>query len=174
MNTKTYFTIAQSLSVMGLLLCGNAVAQDARVAAASNSRNAKTVVISDVALQNGSVLVGQYLQPNGKPYADSKVALMQNGKIVHLVETNKDGQFSVRAKAGVYEIQTDRTASAYRLWAPDTAPPAAKKGVVIVADQDVVRGQFGDMSLGEGAIIGGAAAGGIIAGAAAGAFKSAS
>ncbi len=170
MNIKTFSILAQSLSVVGLLIGGSAVAQDS----ANNTSSTKTVVISDVALQDGNVLVGQYLQPSGKPIADSKVALTQNGKVVQLVETNKDGQFSVRAKAGVYEIQTDRSLAAYRLWAPNTAPPTAKKGAVLVAGQEVVRGQFGDMRLGEAAIIGGAVGGGIITGAVYGAFDSGS
>lgn len=175
MNIKTLFTTAQTVAVVGLLFCGNVVAQESNNASTAKAAPvAKKVVVSDVSLDERNVLVGQYLQSNGKPYADSTVALVQNGKIVQLAKTEKNGQFTVRAKAGLYEIKTQKTSAVCRLWAHRTAPPAAKKGVVLVADENVVRGQLGNMGVGEAAILGAAAGGGIIAGAAAGALGSGS
>ncbi len=31
----------------------------------------------------------------------------------------------------------------YRLWAPNTAPPVAQQGVILVVGDDVIRGQHG-------------------------------
>ena len=98
--------------------------------------------VADIALFDGNVLVGQYLKADGTPYANAKVSFYQNGKLVKASETNEQGHFVARSlPAGMYEIKSQNAAGLYRLWAPNTAPPAAKNGVLMVGNQGIMRGQ---------------------------------
>lgn len=124
---------------------------------------AKSPIIPDVALQGGGVLQGQLLDKSGKAKADATVVVAQKGEAVVVAMTDKQGRFSVSGmQGGVYQIESEHAQGIYRLWAPKTAPPAAKSAVLMVVDESVVRGQ----SLGEtyGPAIRGAVAGGLITG----------
>jgi hypothetical protein len=98
-------------------------------------------LVRDIALQTSGVLQGQVLDTQGTPQAGMQVALTQQGKPIAMTQTGEEGRFQMAGlKAGVYEIQTPMGASVCRLWAPQTAPPAAQDGLLVVAGDDVVRG----------------------------------
>jgi hypothetical protein len=60
------------------------------------------------------------------------------------VVTNAEGAFSAAGlKGGVYELSTPTSRGVYRLWAPRTAPPAARQGVMLVSGPETVLGQYG-------------------------------
>lgn len=131
--------------------------------AMAQSASAQGPAIRDVALQADSVLQGQLLNKSGTPKASTPVVVAQKGKVVVVAMTDKQGRFSIRGiRGGVYQIESEHANGVYRLWAPKTAPPAAKSAVLMVVDDSVVRGQdcCGDYS----AAIKGAAAGGLLTG----------
>jgi len=102
------------------------------------------VPMRDVALQAGGVLQGQVLDEQGAALPHTRVALTKQGEAVALTQTDAEGRFAVHGvAAGIYELQTAQSAAACRLWAPNTAPPAAQPSVLLISDDSVVRGQFG-------------------------------
>jgi len=99
---------------------------------------ARTVQVPrDVVLQDNGVLVGRIVDARGVAVAKTPVSLQTGGKEVVRVVSDDAGRFEVKGlKGGVY-----------RLWAPQTAPPAAAKGLSIISQpDDVVRGQYGSSS----------------------------
>jgi protease II len=121
--------------------------------------------VSDVALQQDGVLRGQVLNTTGTPQAKLQVALVKNGKLVATTETNTKGEFAIaNVNPGVYQIESQHAGGVYRVWEKRTAPPAAKSGVLMVGDTNVVRAQLGGEKYGpaiRGAIAGGLAGAGL-------------
>lgn len=131
--------------------------------AMAQSAWAQGPAIPDVALQEGGVLNGQLLDQAGKPKAATPVVVAQKGKVVVIAKTDKQGRFSIRGmRGGVYELANEHGNGVYRLWAPETAPPAAKTGVLMVVNESVVRGQLDGADYGPA--IRGAVAGGLLTG----------
>jgi hypothetical protein len=99
-------------------------------------------VATDVALREGSVLVGQVVSAQGTGMAGIPVSLRREGKNVLTTKTGKEGYFAVKGlRGGVYQLVADDGHGVYRLWTPGTAPPAAREGAVLVVGNDVLRGQ---------------------------------
>jgi hypothetical protein len=97
----------------------------------------------DVALRPGGVLVGQVMNQQGAARANSPVAILQNEQQVVLTQTDANGVFAAQGlRGGQYQIVTSDGQCFCRLWAPDTAPPAAADSALVVTGQDVVRGQW--------------------------------
>jgi hypothetical protein len=98
--------------------------------------------IMDIELADGGILSGALVDSNGAAVAGSEVSIRHQGSSVATVETDERGQFQVCAlRGGVYEIRTDHGGGIVRAWAPQTAPPSALEGIVLVARRNVVRGQ---------------------------------
>lgn len=105
---------------------------------------AKVNAPSDVVLQEGGTLVGRIVDAQGKPVAKSPVSLQTGGKEVVRVTSDETGKFEAKGlKGGVYHVASTGHQGVYRMWAPKTAPPAAAKGLSIVAQPEVIRAQFG-------------------------------
>jgi hypothetical protein len=100
--------------------------------------------ITDVALRDGGVLVGQVVDAQGVVQANVRVSLQDTqSHEIAAVATNKEGLFAVsNVRGGVYQLVTPQGRGIYRLWAPGTAPPSAQEGALIV-NGDVVRGEDG-------------------------------
>ncbi len=112
--------------------------------AAEPARTPKTAIlrIPDVEMHQVGAVQGTFVNGQGKPVEGAKVALRQRGKVVATTDTNKGGKFQFQnLRGGTYEIATVRGNAAFRLWAPKTAPPSARTGVLIVAQEGTVRGQ---------------------------------
>ena len=98
--------------------------------------------IQDIGLQAGGRLVGQVVDSESVPQAGIRLAVVSNGEAVAMAATDAQGRFEVRGlNAGVYGIQTEHSGTVYRVWAPNTAPPAAVEQAMVVNDSTVVRGQ---------------------------------
>jgi hypothetical protein len=98
----------------------------------------------DVALREGSVLIGQVVDPQGTPVPGAPVSLRSQGKQLVAVKTGKEGYFAFKGvRGGVYQIATRDGQGVYRVWSRGTAPPAAEQGALVVAGSEVVRGQQG-------------------------------
>jgi hypothetical protein len=101
-------------------------------------------LVADVALTDGGVLTGQVVTAQGAPVAEAPVVVSLQGREVIRVASNADGAFAAPGlKGGVYQVSTPDSSGVYRLWAPRTAPPAARQGVMIVSGSETVLGQFG-------------------------------
>ena len=130
--------IAAALSCLGMLLSPTAMTA------------APLVALSDVALGNGGVLVGQVVDAQGAAVAMATVTLADHKQEIAQVRADQEGKFSVPGlRGGVYRISFRGQDAMYRLWAPNTAPPVAQQGVILVVGdnvirgQDVIRGQYG-------------------------------
>jgi hypothetical protein len=134
----------------------------ASVAVAAEQTNP---VISDVALQENGVLKGQILNTTGIPQTKSQVAMIKDGKVIATAMTDTNGEFAVAGVIpGVYQIESPHAGGVYRVWAQRTAPPAAKSGVLMVGDTNVVRANLFDPAYRQalnGAIAGAAIATGV-------------
>ncbi|MGA2798969.1 MAG: carboxypeptidase-like regulatory domain-containing protein [Thermoguttaceae bacterium] len=88
--------------------------------------------MTDVALNDGGTLQGQVvdLQNIGQPGVPI-VLRYQNRDVLKTV-TNTNGQFTAQdLHGGVYNIATAQGENTFRLWAPRTAPPAAKQSAIV-------------------------------------------
>jgi hypothetical protein len=119
------------LAVLGMLA-------PAQLLAAAPETNA----VKDVALRDGGVLVGQVVDPQGAAKVGSSVTISFDGQTIASTNTGSDGYFAVKGlRGGVHQVATTEGQGAYRLWAAGTAPPAAQEGVLVVAGNDLARGQ---------------------------------
>jgi len=100
----------------------------------------------DVSLHEGGSLLGQVVDAQGKPLADSQVVLQNTNRKLASAKTGGNGFFAFRGlRGGVYQVVAAKGHGTFRAWAPGTAPPAAQQGALIVAGQETVRGQCGPM-----------------------------
>lgn len=138
MKTKRVQRCLVALSCLGMLFAPSG-------AFASNQQALQRQLAAmprDVALADGGVLFGQIVDPQGKALAGRQVTLQTAGRQV--IQTTTDNQGRIRVAGltgGVYQVTAMDQQQAYRLWAPQTAPPAAQRGLMIVQDKEVVRGQ---------------------------------
>ncbi|MEX0612737.1 MAG: carboxypeptidase-like regulatory domain-containing protein [Pirellulales bacterium] len=99
---------------------------------------------SDVALRAGGLLVGQVIDAQGVAQAKKVVSIRQGKHEVVRTTTDKNGVFAAQGlRGGQYDVVTQDGGCTCRLWAADTAPPAARQAALVVSGGDVVRGQFG-------------------------------
>lgn len=97
---------------------------------------------SDVALRAGGLLVGQVVDQQGVAKAGAPVSIQFTGKEVVRTTTDANGVFAAKGlRGGQYQLLTPQGGSVCRLWAADTAPPAARPAALIVSGGQVVRGQ---------------------------------
>jgi hypothetical protein len=98
---------------------------------------------ADVALRSGGMLVGQIVDAQGSVQAGKTVSIQYDQQEVVRTTTDANGVFAAQGlRGGQYHVVADNSEGHYRLWAANTAPPATTDSVVLVADSDVVRGQW--------------------------------
>ena len=132
--------VAAAFSCFGMLLTPAAVA--APVQGAPVPVTPVQVVPRDVALQSGGVLVGQVVNAQGAGLAQAPVSIQVAGKEVARTLTDQAGKFAVpNLKGGVYEVASVGHKDICRCWAPQTAPPAAQHGLMLVSNEDLMRAQ---------------------------------
>lgn len=100
--------------------------------------------IVDVALGDGGVLLGQVVDVAGTAKAKVPVSLQSGQQTLGMSETDANGYYAFSGlRGGVYQVVAAEGQGAYRAWTPGTAPPTAQQGALVVAGQDLVRGQTG-------------------------------
>ena len=126
------------LACLGMLLPARSVMAEAPPAA---SRTA--VAIGDVSLHEGGVLLGQVANAAGTRLVGQQVVIQQGDREVAVTRTDGQGQFAVRGlRGGTYQLSSGPASGVYRVWATGTAPPSANSGVLLVADDLLVRGEL--------------------------------
>ncbi len=130
MKSKSWNAVLTALSCVGML-----VPQAAFAAQAGANP-------SDVALHKNGVVVGQIVDAQGAAVAMTPVTISSAGKEVARTQSDSTGKFSASGlNGGVYQVAAAGHLGNYRLWAPHTAPPAAQQGLLVVSQDNVVRGQ---------------------------------
>jgi hypothetical protein len=133
-------TMAAAVACSGMILPPAALATEPAAVVAP----AATAV--DVALRPGGMLVGQVVDPQGAPQIGKVVSIQYANFEVVRTTTDANGVFAARGlRGGQYQILTDNGICACRLWAENTAPPAARPAALLVSGGDVVRGQWGSV-----------------------------
>lgn len=103
--------------------------------------------VTDVALRDGprgSVLIGWVLDQKGAAQPNVLVALHGRGQKLAEARTDGSGRFVFNnARGGVYQLVAGGGVGAYRVWAPQTAPPSAQRGAIIITGKNLIRGQSG-------------------------------
>ncbi len=96
---------------------------------------------NDVALRSGGLLVGQVVDQQGVAKANTIVAVRYANQEIVRTTTDANGVFAAKGlRGGEYQLLTLDGASQCRLWAPETAPPAAKNAALVVSGNHVARG----------------------------------
>jgi len=97
----------------------------------------------DLALAQDGMLHGTVLDASGLAAPNTTVRLVQNQRAVAQTVTDAQGRFTIaQVRGGTYLLATSESAGVYRVWAPGTAPPAAKPNALLV-NGPVVRGRIG-------------------------------
>src|SRR5262245_64323306 len=134
MKLKRIGTWAAAVATFGIMLPPSVMAATPVAAEA----------VTDIALRQGGVLVGQVVDPQGVAKAGTPVVIQFADKEVVRTTTDVNGVFAAQGlRGGAYQIKTTEGTTACRLWAADTAPPAARPAALVVAGQDLIRAQFG-------------------------------
>jgi len=149
MNSRSLLTAATAcLACLGMVIPAQAIqTADAQEPAQPHVAAPGSMTIVDVQLRSGGVLLGQVIDANGVPLAAREVTLRQSGRVAATATTDAGGYFFARnLRGGVYEIVAGEARGLFRLWAPNTAPPSANTGALVVAGGQPVRGQDGPIA----------------------------
>ena len=97
--------------------------------------------VQDVALTAGGAFSGQIVDAQGNGLAGVPVTVANaSGKVT--LNTSADGRFQVtNLNGGVLQIAAGDCVQTCRVWTASTAPPVATSGLLMVSNNNVVRGQ---------------------------------
>ncbi|MFY9253893.1 MAG: carboxypeptidase-like regulatory domain-containing protein [Fuerstiella sp.] len=99
-------------------------------------------IIKDVELSKDGTLYGQVYSPEGKTVADAVVQLRYQGTAIAAAKSNTSGQFAIgNVRGGAHEVVIGSFSSPVRLWSAGSAPQSATQGILVQADETIVRGQ---------------------------------
>jgi hypothetical protein len=170
-----FSSTAAGLAALGMILPTGVLAAEGPPAAAPTAARQQQQAL-DVSLADGGILSGQVVDAQGTPIAGTQVKLRSMRGETATGYTDAHGQFQLRGlPGGLYEVNAAQRSATCRLWAANSGPPSAVRQVMLVAGQDVTRGQpyikgpqGGQYFGGTGAVVGGViilgALGGVVAG----------
>ncbi|REJ64484.1 MAG: carboxypeptidase regulatory-like domain-containing protein [Planctomycetota bacterium] len=145
--------LAMSVAVVSMTI-GASPAMAVKAAAIEKQQIARPV--TDVSLADNGVFRGQIVAANGQPVAGTAVVLKKNNQVVATTLSDESGAFAFGGvDGGSYTVTAAGTSAAYRLWAPQTAPPVAQSAALLVNRGEIIRGQIGSGSILAGALLGG-------------------
>jgi hypothetical protein len=97
--------------------------------------------VTDVALGDQGLLVGQLVDAQGRQLSGAEIRL-NNSVQTWTTSTDATGDFRIEGLAGsTYQAQVAGQRQIVRAWAPGTAPPQATRGLLLVHDDSVILGQ---------------------------------
>jgi hypothetical protein len=173
---RFFSSAVAGIAALGLILPSSVLAADA-VQPGRPAPATQGAQVSDVSLGEGGVLFGQLVDAQGLPLPQTLVKVRSVTGQVASGYTERDGRFQIHGlSGGLYEATAAQGTSAFRLWTAAASPPGAVKQVLLVAGQQITRGQLvvrgpqgGQYFGGTGALLGGViilgSLGGIVAGA---------
>ena len=131
-----------TIASLGFVLPSGVLAADAgRTPLPTSASPAPSVL--DISLGDEGTLTGQVLNAQGVPLAQANVTVRRSGTAVATAVTDSLGSFAVHGlQGGVCEVTAAGGSGVFRLWTGNASPPSAHKGVLIVANEPVARGQF--------------------------------
>ena len=119
----------------------------------------ETQATVDVALGAGGVLQGQVLHGHGNAVVGQEISVVSTTGATSRAVTDAQGRFRVTGlRGGTYAVASGNAGKSCRLWAQGAAPPGANTSVLLVEQQEVVRGSLAS----HGAYIGGVGGGGLL------------
>jgi hypothetical protein len=127
------------LATVGMLTAQTAVAaeQAGKVVA-----DPAPITVGDVSLDNDGVLTGQVVDAQGIAMKNVPVRVLHQGAQIAVVQSDAEGRFAIAGlRGGVHQVETPVSTNVYRFWAAHTSPPSASRGVLLVNDGTVERGQ---------------------------------
>lgn len=125
--------------VATLAFAPSAIAQEAVAQVESQLDSA-----ADVTLTADGMLIGQIVDAQGRPKADVPLLLHRGVGDPTPSTTNQRGHFAYRGvAAGVYFLEANNRVRIVRVWGNESAPPSATTGVLMVAGDDAMSGQYG-------------------------------
>lgn len=144
-SPKVVKALSIGLACAGLILPGNVVEggppRPAMVGPAPAEH--EETPAPDVELDRRGCLQGMVVDVQGAPVAHAVVVIEAGGQEVGRTETDGLGRFVMGPLCGsAYQLRVGHQRRLVRIWAADTAPPAAKPMVLVVLGGDVVRGQL--------------------------------
>ena len=117
----------------------------------------KKSVVLDVALGDRGTLLGYVVDGKGVRQNSERLIVKRHGEELAAVVTDAEGRFLVSGlSGGVVELEVSGRQTACRIWHPGTAPPVAKKAILLVTDDAVKLGQreFGTLLHSDPALLG--------------------
>jgi len=140
--------IAVALACLGIALPANLLNAAADQTTPTAAKTARTVAIGDVALGNQGLLTGKAVDAQGHPLDGAVVKVYFNGSQVVQTVSDQNGLFAVQGlRGGVHRVVAGQSEQIVRLWAANTAPPAAQQNALVVDDSNTVRGQLGGVDI---------------------------
>ena len=104
---------------------------------------------TDIALGAQGILTGRVVDASGNALAAAPLVIRYGDHEVARAVTMGDGSFSVaNLRGGVHQVVVGPHQAALRLWSKETAPPSARDQLLVVAGDNVVRGNLGPAGLG--------------------------
>jgi len=144
-DRATWKTLCIGFSCLGLILPTSIVEASPPVATAVRPEvpPRPQQLVGDVALDSAGHMLGRVIDRQGLPVADQPVVLGQMGREVVQTRTDASGRFRIGPlRGGTYHLSVGRRGQLVRAWVAQTAPPAARDIALVVAGDDVVRGQM--------------------------------
>jgi hypothetical protein len=104
--------------------------------------DARSIRVTDVALDASGALSGQAVTMQGAPAANAAV-LLDDGRQQWQATTDGQGQFRFDGvRPGGYRLQSGGQVQFCRAWKAGTAPPAANRALMVVRGEQTVLGQY--------------------------------
>jgi hypothetical protein len=104
--------------------------------------------VRDVALGVNGSMSGQLVDVQGRARGQQIVVAVRHGAAPLQTQTDANGRFQFTGlTGGTYQVATADAALVCRCWTNQAAPPSAQRELLLVAGQDIQRGQYpiGDM-----------------------------
>ncbi len=127
--------------------CGLLIPQLELFAAGPNQavkqrKTAQEPAIIDIAMAAGGIVTGKVMDLQNKELQGVVVSVRQSDREVATAVTDKTGVFAVEnLRGGSYHVVAANGHGWFRFWAPNTAPPAAHRKVLIVSGAVIIRAQ---------------------------------
>lgn len=100
-------------------------------------------IVRDIALGANGSMSGQLVDVQGRGRAHQIVVIQRPGAEPQKTQTDQNGRFHLNGlSGGTYQIATIDSAAVCRCWSEKTAPPAARKELLLVSGEGIERGQY--------------------------------